>query len=414
MAVIKTVFSQRNILVLSITGVMAMSFMMLTFQWWSLYQLELGATPEIVGATAMLDATIMFLFQLPGGMLADKFGRKKVIVVGWILRSVGALVLIFARTWQQLIPGSILQNAGMSISMPAFQALIAESLPYERRGAGFGAYRLITNLPMIFVPILSGMYMDYVGVAQGMMTGFYLSVIVTSAATVLRAKFLKETMRTKEGERRATLPLNFKESLSSLRVIKGSILAMLIVSAFSLFALRLIMPFQTVYAVDVKGYSKTQWGLVSTVIGIISTVLSLPGGMLSDRFGRRPLLLIAEFTPPANSFGLVLLPEFNQVLLLNVITGIGAGLGGVQYGGPRGGPAWQALMADLVPSKDRGKVMGFMETIAGVPALPASVIGGFLYNDIGPDQLFLINVLIGLVPPFLLYFFVKDPKVREK
>ncbi len=104
--------------------------------WWTLYLIEELRTPIlIVGLLATIQNTSRILFQLPGGILADRIGRKRVIVYGTSLRVVAALILFTARSWIQVAPGMIL-NAVASLYSPAFNALIAESLPEDRRGGG--------------------------------------------------------------------------------------------------------------------------------------------------------------------------------------------------------------------------------------------------------------------------------------
>ena len=73
------------------------------------------------------------------------------------------------------------------------------------------------------------------------------------------------------------------------------------------------------------------------------------------------------------------------------------------------GPAQQALKTDLIPPKDRGKVLGFIATIAVSSGLPAPVIGGYLYQG-NPDYPFLTSFFIGLIPIIVFYFFVKEKK----
>lgn len=73
-----------------------------------------------------------------------------------------------------------------------------------------------------------------------------------------------------------------------------------------------------------------------------------------------------------------------------------------------GGPAWQALVADIVPQKDRGKVMGMMGTITGIVGLPGSYIGGVMY-DYDPNLLLMIGAILEAFAIPLIFFFVKDP-----
>ncbi len=78
-----------------------------------------------------------------------------------------------------------------------------------------------------------------------------------------------------------------------------------------------------------------------------------------------------------------------------------------------GGPAWQALITDIVPQADRGKVLGLMGTITGIASLPGPAIGGYLYES-NPNTLLALGAgLEALVIPLILLF-VKEPKKEEK
>ena len=113
------------------------------------------------------------IFQLPGGVLADRIGRKKVIIIGSFLRIIGPITLVLATTWYWVIPGIII-NAVAMLYMPAFNAMIADSLPHKNRGAAFGVFRMIMSLPSIVMPILSGLYIDLMGVGKGVKLGLYI------------------------------------------------------------------------------------------------------------------------------------------------------------------------------------------------------------------------------------------------
>ena len=77
------------------------------------------------------------------------------------------------------------------------------------------------------------------------------------------------------------------------------------------------------------------------------------------------------------------------------VIGFAGGLGGgrLRGGGYMGGPAWQALIADLVPSRDRAKVMGLMGTVSGIVGLPGPYLGGYLYER-KPDFLLLAGSIL--------------------
>ncbi|MFB0543291.1 MAG: MFS transporter, partial [Candidatus Bathyarchaeia archaeon] len=104
--------------------------------------------------------------------------------------------------------------------------------------------------------------------------------------------------------------------------------------------------------------------------------------------------------------------NFTQVFLVQIISSIGSGFGGGGYGG-MGGPAWQALVADLVPSRMRARIMGLMGTVTGLSSLPSPIIGGYLYENYSPQTAFIVASMLGLLGSVAFGIFVKEPKKRE-
>jgi MFS family permease len=263
----------------------------------------------------------------------------------------------------------------------------------------------------MFMPFLGGMYMDLVGVANALRVGFYLQFVTGLVSIIFRAKFVKETLKIGVDSVRDQKSPSLRKDFSGLLELRGSILVMLLVGAISNFALQMATPFLVIYAIDVIGLTKTQWGVIQSVMGIIGVVLSLPGGLLADRLGRKPLIFLSRFLAPFQRIGLILLRGFNQVLILHILVGLGAGLSGAETG--VGGPAWTALLADLIPSKDRAKVTGLMALVTGIANMPSSIIGGFLWTGFSPEVMLSSSFFMGLTSAIIFYLFVKEPKVRE-
>lgn len=376
----------------------------------------LGAPIFVVGIIAMIQSTSQILFQLPGGILADRIGRKKLIILGTGMRIIGPVMLFLAPTWQWVIPGMIF-NSISSIYMPAFNAIIADSLPHERRGTAYGVYRTVTSAPNIVMPILSGIYIDAMGLEKGVKTGLLLYIGAAILALILRAMFLTETLSI-DGSK--TVKSSIIDSLSSdARNLKskfrGTLLVMLVVACISGFTMRMVYPYLVIYGVEVIGLTKSQWGTLQTIASAIMTSLYLIGGIMSDRIGRIPNILIARSILPLESLGLVFLHGYNQIIVLFIFLGIGAGFGGggLRGGGGMGGPSWQALIADVVHQRDRGKVMGFMGTITGLINLPAPLIGAYIWETLGPENLLLIGSGVGLTVAPIIFFLLKEPEEKQ-
>lgn len=382
----------------------------LYYTFWPLYLIELGATPANIGLIAMIQSTAQLLFQFPGGILADRIGRRKVIVYGSMFRLITPIIFLFATSWEMVLPGVIFQ-AVASIYMPAFNALIAESLPHEDRGAAFGAYRMITMLPLVVTGFLSGVLMDHFGVWEGTRMILMANVIASIFIVAVRYKFITETFSPKQLS--TAKKTSIKDSISELRNQPRNVWALISVSCLSSFALRLSFSFFVLYAVNVIGLSKTQWGLIGSIISIVSMSLSLPGGMLTDKIGRKPNILIARILTPISTLGLSLARGFNQTLLVRLVSSIGGGLGG-GISGASGGPAWQALLADIIPSHKRGRVYGLIGTLTGLMGAPAPWIGGLMWNQISPAFTLQMSCWLGIIPALIFLLFVKEPKVKEQ
>lgn len=415
-SIVREVLSQRNILVISLTTSFWSIINMLYMPYWSLYLQELGASLEAIGFLNMIQSSSYLVFQLPGGFLADRIGRKKVIVYFTLTNILSPIVFLWAKTWEQIIPG-ILLGALSSVYMPAFNAMISESIPSDRRGAGYGAYRMITSIPWTFSALFGGIVMDRLGVSYGVTLFLKLTIVASVVITIIRGIFLRETLTSpKERKKKVeiSVPNNDGDAgtLSIFRQAPKTIYLMLLTACVSSFGLRLIMPYIVIYAVKNIGLTKTQWGLISMTTGLISMLLAIPGGIFSDKIGRKAVILIGRTTSPISLLGLTFSSNFTQVFLVQIISSIGSGFGGGGYGG-MGGPAWQALVADLVPSRMRARIMGLMGTVTGLSSFPSPIIGGYLYDDYSPQIAFIVASMLGILGAVMFGIFVKEPKKRE-
>jgi MFS family permease len=408
--VIRETFSNRNLAVLTVTQTL---FMFTAFLWWpyrSLFILELGASKELLGMLLMLETLSQIVFQLPGGVLADRLGRKKVIVYSSIIRIASPIVYLFSTHWTHTAPGLVLASAGM-LGMPALNALIAESLPMESRSSGFAAYRTVTWMPMIVTSLLGGVFMDAYGVIRGVRICLLAMLVVSIASAILRWRYITETLDTSSTEKARTAADTSRQRslLQGLLSMPREVLVLTAVAALSGFSMRIVWSFMVVYAVEVVGVTKTQWGMIGTVMSIISTALTFPGGVLADRIGRKPCITISRILSPLSTIGFTYSTGFWQLLSVNALGGVAQGFGGLVWG-PMGGPVWQALVADLTPPEDRGRMMGLMGSISGLVSTPASWVGGYMYDNISPALPFQASFALDVVGTIVFVAFLKEPK----
>ncbi len=412
-SVIRETFANRNLSVMTITQTF---YMFTAFLWWpyrSLFILELGATKELLGMLLMVETLSQVVFQLPGGILADRLGRRKVIIYSSIFRVAAPVVYLLSTHWTHIAPGLILSSAGM-ISIPAVNALIAESLPQERRSSGFAAYRSVTWMPMIITSLLGGMFMDHYGVVRGVRLCLIAMLIISIAITLVRWRYIEETLETTRRR-----PEDAKKSKSVKSIIKGlgdmprEVWVLTAVAALSGFAMRTVWSFMVIYAVEVVGLTKTQWGLIGTIVGIIGTALTIPGGILADRIGRKPCIIASRVLGPLSTIGFTLSTNFWQLTVSRSVGGVAQGFGGMVWGS-MGGPVWQALVADCTPPEERGRMMGLMGSIAGIVSTPASWVGGYLYDNVSPKLPFQMSFAIDIIALAIFVALFKEPTLERE
>lgn len=403
---LKTAFANRNILVLSIS----VSFLMLSFSlyqsFWPLYLLEQGLNVELVALLSVIGMSSRLLAQLPGGILADRLGRKKALLIASPLFVIQPLIYMFATSWEHFVIGQIF-GASLSLATPAYNAIVLESLPKGQRGLGYGAFRMVLNVTRIFAGV-GGVVIDMLGIIQGINIFLIVQIIVSVAFFFMIGLFLKETLSEQTIEKST-----FIESIREIwPEYKQNMLHLQTASSLSQFALNLINPFIVIYVIKNIGLSYTEWGLLLSIQTVITIITAIPGGIIADKFDRRYCIIFARAMVPLTNLSYIFLKSFYPIMIIRILAGIGAGLGGGAYGF-LGGPAWQSLLADSVTKKKRGRIMGLMGTLTGITNLPAAPLGAYMWGNYFPELTFYISMIIGTTALPVIYFFVKEPRKRK-
>ena len=385
--------------------------MFASFLWrpfWGLYVLELGGSKAVLGALSTLQAFSNLLLQLPGGVLADRLGRRRVILAGALFGFLPPLIFRLSTHWTMLIPG-IIASSLTALAVPARDALIAESLPPESRATGFGAYTMSWYLFIVLAYPFGGYMMDTMGVVPGVRLGLALTFLVMVPIAVIQWRFVTETLGTGPGAREEAAVPKPRASLSLLRMAPREVWKLMAVAVLSSFGFQIFWSFVVIYCVEVLGMSKMQWSIVSIVANLVAACFMVPSGFLSDRARRRPYVILSQTLVSLASLGYVLSSGFWGVLLTRVVGGVGEGLGGNVMSSV-GGPVWQALVTEVAPTELRGSILGLMGTLTGFLCTPAPMVGGFLYESVSPQSPFYVSLVLGLLGCLTFALFVREPR----
>lgn len=401
-------FIKGNYAVLVLSWILIDFAMELPATYYALYVLELGATETILGMIGLFSFLALASMQFPGGYLADKFGRK------WIISSmtfgVGLCYIFYAiaPSWHFILLGAILMSLFNSTYQPALMAMIADSIPSQRRGMGFSIIMLITSASTTPGPLVAGALYGQFGLVQGMRISYGIVVIFFLFAAFLRLFRLKETITTATKPRFSeflqSYPTALKECFGVWRKIPRSMLYLFLSMAIMSFGIATVQLYFVVYAVEELFIDEAAWALMLTALFVTMIVLSIPIGKLVDKTSRK-LPILGAYLIFGLSMWLFVHGDFLKLFVSLVLVGVAQVMMNSAFG---------ALQADLTPKEQRGKVSGFTNFINYILMALGSLVGGILYEHVSPQLPFFFAVAL-VVPSFVVTFiWVHEPEKREE
>lgn len=363
-----------------------------------LFALYLGAGPEVIGFVVGISTVTGIFFKLPSGALSDIIGRKKTMLMGLLVFALMPFTYLAVKDYYLLIVIRFIHGLATSIYGPVSMAVIAD-IAKDKRGemlSWFSSVTIIGNLlgAPIGGLILRGLSGD-AAPAEGNFYAAYLVSGISGVISLLLALGLlkdKETVDDgaglKESARRFLSGI--KEVLSDRRIVITS--NMEGIQNMAMGALEAFLP---IYAVTVAGLNAFQAGLLWG-IQVLVTIVSKPVmGKISDRYGRRPLI-IAGMMFCAVSFGVIpLLKGFYPLMLAAVFFGFGEAFVTSSSA---------ALVADMCKEKHFGTAMGTFGTIFDIGHASGPILSGILIAQFDYVYAFWIMsaILIASVPLFIL------------
>ncbi len=352
----------------------------------------------VIGLIDGVAETTASLMKIYSGALSDRLGKRKwLTVLGYSLSTLAKPFLYFAQTWHWVLGVRFTDRMGKGIRTAPRDALVAGSIDEKQRGLAFGLHRA-GDTAGAFIGLLIAtiiIWLTQSGVAELQQRTFHVVILVSIIPAVLAVTVLALGARDITFKGKSGVPAF---SLAGMdRRFKSFMLVLVLFTLGNSSDSFIILRSQE------RGLNLLQiMGMLMT-FNLIYALLAGPLGALSDKVGRRKLILAGWFAYGLVYLGFAMSKTGWQIWAL-------FGLYGVYYAATEG--VAKAFIADLVPNENRGTAYGLYNATIGLAALPASVIAGLLWQGafswqgFGPSAPFLFGAGLALLAGMLFWILV--------
>ncbi|MCX6013184.1 MAG: MFS transporter [Chloroflexi bacterium] len=349
----------------------------------------IGIGTNLIGLIEGIAESTATLAKIFSGWLSDRLGKRKIFtVIGYGLSTVAKPFLYFAGSWVVVLGVRFAERLGKGLRTAPRDALLADSVTKNQMGKGFGFHRAMDTLGAVLgivgavLVVLMLQKNQFILDLHTFRTIVVISIVPAVIALILLIVYVHD--RKREPHQRVagsikTLDKRYKLFLLIMFVftLGNSSDAFLILRASNL-------------NISIIGIL-----LIMALFNLVHVVTAIPAGMLSDRFGRKKVIITGWIIYAFVYLGFALAIASWQIVLLFATYGL--------YYGTTDGVA-KAFVADMVPSEKRGVAYGFYHGVVGIALFPASLIAGILWQKINPAAPFYFGAILATIAAIALLF----------
>jgi len=357
----------------------------LLFPFFALYITQrFGVGMTQAGVLLGMSSLFGLIGSMAGGALADKFGRRKLILFGLIFSAISSLSLGLANELRMLYPLIIIVGLLSHIAGPAYEAMLVDILPEEKRQEGYGILRIVFNFAWIFGTALGGLI-----ASRSFFALFVIDSIMSCIVAALIFHLLPETMPIVKGEKRKE-----EESLWQTILGYGVVLKDLAFVAFTLAGMLALIVYQqqystlAVYMWDVHGIDSQGYGAILSITGLEVVFFQF---WISRTINRRPAFLMMALSTLIFAIGFFMYGVVSSFIFF-AIAAVIVCLGEMLFF-----PTSSALAASFAPEDMRGRYMAVSGLVWSIPATVGPAAAGIIMDNYNPNLVWYIGGVICII-----------------
>jgi len=372
-----------------------------------LYAKSFGVGATMVGLLMAIFGIARIPINVPAGSVAERVGRKPLLVIGPLVMSVAALLTGLTTTFGQLLALRLLQGVGSAIQMTAAMVVMADISTPQDRGRTMSLYQGSLLLGTSVGPVIGGFVGEHLGYQAPFFAYAFLTLCAAAWAffAVEETRSMSTTTASKpvSGSGPASLP---RPRFAGLKLLANKDFALVSLVTLMVFFTRTgsqntILP---LLGSDRLGIGPEKLGYALTAVALLNLLTINTAGQLCDRYGRKvaivPSCLLCGIAIASFTFG----HSYLHFLLSCALLGIGTGIGG---------PAPAAYVSDLDLPGGRGLTMGIYRTVGDVGISVGPVLLGWISDRFGHDGALWTNALMFIAVSLAFGMFARETRARQ-